>query len=147
MAATTPISAPRMLAGDGIVAFLIFNEFRRRTMGRVYGPENADAMGLTAITGSRGVLAAATTAGAVLSKRPSAYAMTAGTFTVREGAYGVAGAWSREAPLFVLLLAGALVGTKTHPVMHQARLAGIQTMHGARAVGRAINDVLVGRAG
>ena len=145
MAATTPISAPRMLAGDGIVAFLIFNEFRRRTMGRVYGPENADRMGLTTITGTHGALTAAATAGRVLSKRPSNYAMSASAFTVREGAYGVAGPWSREAPLFFLLLATALVGTKTHPVMHQARLAGVQTMHGVRAVGRAINDVLAGR--
>jgi hypothetical protein len=106
----------RMLFGDAIITFLLFNEARRRIVVRVYGVPREDSELMTGIAiGSvaKGVQSGARVIAAWVV--PSFAATVMGAGALKEAANSIAGDWSRTVPAFGTLITVAVVAKSFGP--------------------------------
>jgi hypothetical protein len=109
----------RLLINDMTVAYLLLVEARHRVAARLFGVSRDESFLVTAI-------ALGTLAGALHDRAARALAapstpslgdtvLAAGV--IKESVHGIAGAWSKDTPLFNTLVAIAVLGTLARPVL------------------------------
>ena len=125
----------RLIFSDARVAYMLLNDARARTIARIFGISGENSALVTII--ALGLLAESVRAG-------GARALTApgdtdladaviGVSVVRESARALAGAWSADSPMFVTLVAVAMVGHVARPAVAGA-IRGVKAFsHRARA--------------
>jgi hypothetical protein len=125
----------RLIFSDARVAYMLLNDARSRTIARIFGISGENSALVTMI--ALGLLAESVRAGV-------ARALTApgdtdladaviGVSVLRESARALAGGWSAESPMFVTLVAVAMVGHVARPAVAGA-IRGIKaSSHRARA--------------
>jgi hypothetical protein len=106
----------RMLFGDAIITFLLFNEVRRRVVVWVYGVPREDSELMTVV--AIGSLAEGLQSGARVIATwvvPSFAATAMGAAALKETAHSIAGDWSRTVPAFGALITFAVVAKTFRP--------------------------------
>jgi hypothetical protein len=126
----------RLLINDMTVAYLLLVEARHRVAARLFGVSRDESFLVTAI-------ALGTLAGALHDRAarvvaapsiPSLGDTVLAAGVIKESVHGIAGAWSKDTPLFNTLLAIAVLGNLLRPVLrvsfrdikassHRARVA------------------------
>jgi hypothetical protein len=131
------MNAGGSLFGDTVIAFLLLNEMRHRTVCWVYGTPREDSNPLTVVAiGSvaNGVEGAAKVlaAGAL----PSAAAVALGAAALKETTHAIAGETSRTMPLFGALIAFAVLGHSFGPMVRGTYHGAQASVHGVKVQSR-----------
>jgi hypothetical protein len=109
----------RLLVNDAGVACLLLNEARYRVVARLFGVPRDQSFLVT-------VIALGTLAGALHDRAarvlaapgtPSLGDTVLAAGVLKESVHGIAGAWSKDTPLFNTLVAIAMLGTLARPVL------------------------------
>jgi len=125
----------RLIISDARVAYMLVNDARSRAIARMFGISGKNSALVTMI--ALGLLAESVRAGV-------ARALTApgdtdladaviGVSVLRESARALAGAWSADSPMFVTLVAVAMVGHVARPAVAGAIRGVKASSHRARA--------------
>src|SRR5664279_1472925 len=109
----------RLIFSDARVAYLLLNDARSRTIARIFGISGENSALVTMI--ALGLLAESVRAGVTRALTAPGDADLAdaviGVSVLRESARALAGAWSAESPMFVTLVAVAMVGHVARPAV------------------------------
>jgi hypothetical protein len=119
MSANSNVGFARLFFGDAAIVFMLLNDVRHRTVARVFGVSRDDSNLVTVLAIGSAAVAVHGTATRVRAMRPhpSGSDSMIGTAVMREAALGIAGAPSRAVPAAGALLALALVGKSSRPVL------------------------------
>ena len=122
MSAKSNVGFARLFFGDAAIVFLLLNEVRHRSVARVFGVSRDDSNLVTVLAIGSAAVAVHGTAARVRSIRryPSGADSVIGAAVLREAALGIAGAPSRAVPAAGALVALALVGTSSRPMLRSA---------------------------
>jgi hypothetical protein len=129
----TSLGAGGSVFGNSIIVLLVFNEYRHRIVGHVFGVSREDSNRMTVIAagslaeGLQGGAARVLAAGAV----PTAVVAVIGAGAVRATAEAIAGEPTRSVPFFGGLIAFAVLGRSFIPMMQRS-------FGGARASARGV---------
>jgi hypothetical protein len=138
----------RMLLGDAIIAFLLFNEARRRIVVWVYGVPREDSEVMTVIAiGSlaEGLQSRARVIAAWVV--PSFAATVMGAGALKEAANSIGGNPSRNVPAFGALITFAVVAKAFHPWL-RASVRGLREgFHGVETGSRSFLEFVGGQSG
>jgi hypothetical protein len=118
----------RLLFADARVVYLLLNEARSRTIARLFGISGENSALVTLIALGLAAHTVRSKVGRVLNAPgvPDAGDAVIGASLMRESVRGIAGAWSRDSPIFGTLVIASLVGTVVRPVVRA-------TVHGVKA--------------
>ena len=112
----------RLFFGDAAIVVLLLNDARHRIVARVFGTSREDSNAVTVI--AVGSAAVAISGGAArlrsIRRYPSGADSAIGVVVLREAALGIAGAPARAVPAAGALLAVALVGRSSLPLLRDA---------------------------
>jgi hypothetical protein len=137
----------RMLLGDAIIAFLLFNEARRRIVVWVYGVPREDSEVMTVIAiGSlaEGLQSRARVIAAWVV--PSFAATVMGAGALKEAANSIGGNQSRTVPAFGALITFAVVAKAFHPWL-RASVRGLREgFHGVETGSRRFLEFVGGQS-
>jgi hypothetical protein len=117
------------------VAFLLLDEARYRVVSRIFGVPRDNSYLVTAIALGTAAAAAHGKAARVLRvpAGPSVADSVLAAAVVKESMHRIAGAWSRDTPLFGTLIGLAVLGASFRPVL-SASFGGVNaSLHRARA--------------
>lgn len=119
MSANSNVGFARLFFGDAAIVFMLLNDVRHRTVTRVFGVSRDDSNLVTVLAIGSAAVAVQGTAARVRAIRryPSGSDSLIGAALVREAALGIAGEPSRAVPAAGALLALALAGTSSRPMM------------------------------
>jgi hypothetical protein len=124
----------RLLINDMTVAYLLLVEARHRVAARLFGVSRDDSFLVTLI--ALGVLAGALhdRASRVIAAPgvPSFGDTLLAAGVIKESVHGIAGAWSKDTPLFNTLLAIAVLGNLLRPVLRVSFRDVKASAHSAR---------------
>jgi hypothetical protein len=107
----------RLFFGDAAIVFMLLNNARHRTVTRVFGVSRDDSNLVTVLVIGSAAVAVHGTAARVRAIRPSRSDSLVGAAVLREAALGIAGEPSRAVPAAGALLALALVGKSSRPIL------------------------------
>jgi hypothetical protein len=121
MSANSNAGFARLFFGDAAIVFMLLNDVRHRTVARVFGVSRDDSNLVTVLAIGSAAVAVHGTAARVraMPRHPSGSDSMIGAALMREGALGIAGAPSRAVPAAGALLALALVGKSSRPMLHR----------------------------
>ena len=122
MSAQSNVGFARLFFGDAAIVFLLLNDVRHRTVTRVFGVSRDDSNLVTVLAIGSAAVAVQGTAARVRAIRPypSGSDSLIGAALLREAALGIAGAPARAVPAAGALLALALVGKSSRPILQGA---------------------------
>jgi hypothetical protein len=122
VSAKTNVGFARLFFGDAAIVFLLVNDVRHRIVARAFGTSRDDSNLVTVVAiGSAAVAVHGTAARLRRVRRyPSGADSVIGAAALREAALGIAGAPSRAVPAAGALVALALVGTSSRPMLRGA---------------------------
>ncbi len=119
MSAQSNVGFARLFFGDAAIVFMLLNDARHRTVTRVFGVSRDDSNLVTVLAIGSAAVAVQGTAARVRAIRPSGSDSLIGAALVREAALGIAGEPSRAVPAAGALLALALAGKSSRPMMRR----------------------------
>jgi hypothetical protein len=122
VSAKSNVGFARLFFGDAAIVFLLLNDVRHRTISRVFGVSRDDSNLVTVLAVGSAAVAVHGTASRVRAIRryPSGSDSVIGAAVLREAALGIAGEPSRAVPAAGALVALALVGRSSRPVLRGA---------------------------
>jgi hypothetical protein len=122
MSANSNVGFARLFFGDAAIVVLLLNDVRHRTVTRVFGVSRDDSNLVTVLAIGSAAVAVHGTAQRVRAIRryPSGADSVIGAAVLREAALGIAGEPSRAVPAVGALVALALVGTSSRPMLRGA---------------------------
>jgi hypothetical protein len=132
MSANSNVGFARLFFGDAAIVVMLLNDVRHRTVTRVFGVSRDDSNLVTVLAIGSAAVAVQGTAARVraLPRHPSGSDSMIGAAVMREAALGIAGAPSRAVPAAGALLALALVGRSSRPLLHGALRTTRQSVRG-----------------
>ncbi len=136
------VGGARMAITDAIIALLLLEEGRDRILARVFGVSRDQSFLVTLIAIGVAAQALRGKTEAIRSSGPSVADAAIGAAVLKEGAYRIAGDWSRDTQSFGSLVAFALVA-RHHPVFRGVR----SSLRGAKASSRRARTFLRRRYG
>jgi hypothetical protein len=118
----TNVGFARLFFGDAAIVFLLLNDVRHRTVARMFGTSRGDSNLVTVVAlGSTAVAVHGAAARLrTIPRHPSGTDSVIGAVVLREAVLGIAGAPSRAVPAAGALVALALVGRSSRPVLRGA---------------------------
>ena len=119
----------RLFFGDAAIVFLLLNDARHRVVARTFGTSRGDSNLVTVVALGSAAVAVYGTATRLRSIRlyPSRANSAIGAAVLREAALGIAGEPSRAVPAAGALVAFALAGRSSRPMVRRA----LRTTQGA----------------
>jgi hypothetical protein len=120
-AGRSEFGALELILADSRLAFVVLNELRYRTLGRVFGVSREQANTLTFVLALVGFSGAAEVAGRVVRAplKLSGKDVVIGGFLGREAAVGVAGPSAAEVSPFATLMTVAVLGGLALPTLRR----------------------------
>jgi hypothetical protein len=121
MSANANVGFARLFFGDAAIVFMLLNDARHKTVARVFGVSRDDSNLITIVAIGSAAVAVHATAERLSSVRryPSRSDGMIGAAVFREAALGIAGEPSRAVPAAGALLALALVGKSSRPLVRR----------------------------
>ena len=122
MSAKTNVGFARLFFGDAAIVFLLLNDVRHRIVARVFGTSRDDSNLVTVLALGSAAVAVHGTAARLrtIRRHPSGADSVIGAAVLREAALGIAGAPTRAVPAAGALVAFALAGRSSRPVLRGA---------------------------
>jgi hypothetical protein len=122
VSANSNVGFARLFFGDAAIVVLLLNDVRHRTVARVFGVSRDDSNLVTVLAIGSAAVAVHGTAARVrrIGRYPSGSDSFIGAAVLREAALGIAGEPSRAVPAAGALVALALLGTSSRPVLRGA---------------------------
>jgi len=129
MSTQSNVGFARLFFGDAAIVFLLLNDARHRTVTRMFGTSRGDSNLVTVVALGSAAVAVHGTATRLRSIRlyPSRANSAIGAAVLREAALGIAGEPSRAVPAAGALVAFALAGGSSRPMVRRA----LRTTRGA----------------
>jgi len=118
----TNVGFARLFFGDAAIVFLLLNDVRHRTIARTFGTSRGDSNVVTVLALGSAAVAVHGAAARLrtIPRHPSGTDSVIGAAVVREAVLGIAGAPSRAVPAAGALVALALVGKSSRPLLSGA---------------------------
>jgi hypothetical protein len=122
MSTQSNVGFARLFFGDAAIVFLLLNNVRHRMVARVFGTSRDDSNVVTVLALGSAAVAVHGTAARLrtIPRHPSGTDSVIGAAVLREAALGIAGAPTRAVPAAGALVALALVGRSSRPVLRGA---------------------------
>jgi hypothetical protein len=122
MSTQSNVGFARLFFGDAAIVFLLLNNVRHRMVARVFGTSRDDSNLVTVLALGSAAVAVHGTAARLrtIPRHPSGTDSVIGAAVLREAALGIAGAPTRAVPAAGALVALALVGRSSRPVLRGA---------------------------
>lgn len=122
MSAQSNVGFARLFFGDAAIVVLLLNDVRHRIIARVFGTSRDDSNLVTVVAVGSAAVAVHASAARVRSIRryPSGPDSAIGAAVLREAVLGIAGAPARAVPAAGALVAFAIVGRSSVPLLRGA---------------------------
>jgi hypothetical protein len=119
MSANSNVGFARAFFGDAAIVLLVLNDIRHRIVTRVFGVSRDDSNLVTVLAVGSAAVAVHSTAARVrrIRRYPSLPDTAMGAAVLRQTALGIAGEPSRAVPFAGALVAFALVGRSSRPML------------------------------
>jgi hypothetical protein len=133
MSTQSNVGFARLFFGDAAIVFLLLNDARHRMVARTFGTSRGDSNVVTVVALGSAAVAVHGTAARLRSIRrhPSGAESVIGAAVLREATLGIAGAPTRAVPAAGALVALALVGRSSRPVLRGALRTTRESVRGA----------------